>query len=185
VQAAAPAKQFDGPRVDIDAIYKSAKLSADELDRVARAEQLLHLLPAQASGTREVVDATFRAFGVDRAKILEASSKQQHALEAFIRYSHEQTQQTLDANAKQIAELEAEIARCRQVSAKATSEGEDRARTVNDVLGKVKRVLDFFGDKSGGKPHVESAAPSRPVERARPTEPPPPVSPPRTGTPSV
>lgn len=184
--AALSAKLFDGPRVDIDAIYKSAKLSAEELDRVSRAEQLLHLLPSNASGTREVVDATFRAFGVDRAKILDASSKQLHALESFIRYSHEQTQLTIDANAKQIAELEAQIARCRQVSAKATNEGEERARGVNEVLVKVQRVLDFFGDqhKAADLDRTGVMKPATEKTEKKPTEPPPlPGVSPRTGTP--
>jgi hypothetical protein len=139
---------YNGPRVDIPAIYRQAKLSPEELDRVVRAEELLKLLPSSASRTREVVDATFRAFGVDRTTILNAASKQLEALETFVRFSHEQTQRTLDAGAKRIAELEAEIAKCRQVSAQATSEGEERARVVNEVLLKLEKVIDFFGDEA-------------------------------------
>jgi hypothetical protein len=137
---------FNGPVVDFGAIYHGSKLTTDELDRVARAEELLHALPTNAPQTREVVDATFRAFGVDRTKILSAANRQLEALEAFVRYSHEQTQNVLDANARRIAELEREIERCRQVAAQATTEGEERARSVNDVLIKVQRVLEFFGD---------------------------------------
>src|SRR5262245_47692600 len=93
---------FNGAAVDIDAIYRAAKLSSEERDRVGRAEELLHLLPSSASQTREVVDATLRAFGVDGTKIVEAASKQLRALEAFIRFSHEQTQRVLDAGARRI-----------------------------------------------------------------------------------
>src|SRR5512138_298545 len=88
---------FTGPNVDIAAIYRNSRVTPEELDRVARAEQLLQHLPKKESGTREVVEATFRAFGVDQSKIVEAARKQLEALESFIRYSHEQTQQTLDA----------------------------------------------------------------------------------------
>jgi hypothetical protein len=127
------------------AVYRSAKLTSDELDRVARAEGLLHLLPNKASHTREVVDATFRAFGVDGTAIVEAATRQLDALERFIRFSQDQTQSVLDVGAQRIAELEAEIDRCRQAAAQATNEGEERARTVNNEMVKVQRVLEFFG----------------------------------------
>lgn len=171
---------FNGPNVDIEAIYHSAKLAAEELDRVVRAEELLHGLPSMASNTREIVDATFRAFGVDRTKILEAASRQLEALEAFIRFSHEQTQKVVDANARRIAELEAEIARSREASAKSTNEGQERARTVNEVLLKVQRVLDFFGDQAEADTNFDPDAdtvlrrPGGDVARgaAKPTQPP-------------
>jgi hypothetical protein len=145
-RASQPALVFDGPSVDFRAIYHASRLPEDELDRVQRAEELLQSLPANTPQTREVVDATFRAFGVDRAKILAAAGRQVEVLEGFVRASHEQTQRVNDANAQRIAELEAEIERCRQASARATSEGEERARSVNAVLLKVQRVLAFFGD---------------------------------------
>lgn len=156
--APAPAKQeqplFNGPHVDIGAIYRSASLSADELDRVVRAEGLLHLLPSTASQTREIVDATFRAFGVDRTLIIDAAGKQLDALERFVRFSQEQTQTVLDVSARRIAELEAEIARCREEAAQATREGEERARTVNNEMQKVQHVLEFFGSEDGGAAEV-------------------------------
>jgi hypothetical protein len=96
---------------------------------------------------REVVEATLRAFGVDRTKIHSAAERQLEALEAFVRFSHEQSQQVIDANAQRIADLQAEIERCRQASTQSTAESEERARTVNEVLLKVQRVLDFFGDE--------------------------------------
>jgi len=135
---------FESSTVDLAAIYRGAKLGDDELDRVARAEALLRQLPQKATNTREIVEATFRAFGVDQGSILDAARKQLGALEAFIRFSHEQTQHILDTNAKRVAELQAEIERCHQASAKATAEGEDRARTVNGELIKVQNVLEFF-----------------------------------------
>jgi hypothetical protein len=163
---------FNGPNVDIAAIYRTAKLVAEELDRVNRAEALLHHLPKKAPDTREVVEATLRAFGVDRSKIIEAARKQLDALEAFIRYSHEQMQQILDANARRIAELEGEIERCRQASDEATREGEERARTVNNELVKVEGVLGFFGDEDSHamdvptvvvKPNAEDKPAQRPA----------------------
>lgn len=132
--------------MDLAAIYQASKLTSEELDRVVRGEQLLHLLPSSGSQQREVVDATFRAFGVDRTKIVEAGNKQADALERFIAFSQEQTQKALDVASRRIAELESEIERCRQAADQASSEGEERARTVNNELAKVQRVLDFFGD---------------------------------------
>lgn len=141
---------FNGGTVDIGAVYNFAKVTSEERDRVVRAEELLMLLPSTASQTREVVDATLRAFGVDARKIIDAASKELGALEAFVRYSHEQTQRVIETNAKRIAELEAEIARCKQVSQVATNEGDERARTINLELVKVQRVLEFFAHDAQG-----------------------------------
>lgn len=146
---------FNGPHVDIGAIYRDASLSADELDRVVRAEGLLHLLPTKASQTREIVDATFRAFGVDRTLIIDAAGKQLDALERFVRFSQEQTQTVLDISARRIAELEAEIARSREEAAQATREGEERARSVNKEMQKVQHVLEFFGGEDVGSAEVD------------------------------
>jgi hypothetical protein len=165
-RAAAPAQAslYSGSSVDIAAIYRSGSLVADELDRVSRAEALLHHLPSKATNTREVVDATLRAFGVDRGRIVEAAGKQLDALEAFIRYSQEQTQQVLDTATRRIAELEVEIQRCKATAAQATSEGEDRAKAVNSEMVKVQRVLEFFGDESEGNVIVDNAG-SKPGPR--------------------
>lgn len=144
-----PAPQlFDGATIDLGAIYRTGKLTSDELDRVTRAEGLLHLLPSNAANTRGIVDATFHAFGVDRTRIVDAASKQLDALERFIRFSQDQTQRVLDIGAQRIAELEVEIGRLRHAAAQATHEGEERARSVNTEMVKVQRVLDFFGGDS-------------------------------------
>src|SRR5262245_47459367 len=148
---------FDASNVDIAAIYSSAKIGTDELDRVARAEELLHQLPRKAPHTREIVEVTFRAFGVDQAKILDAAKKQLGALEAFVRFSHEQTQHILEVSTQRIADLQAEIERCRQAAAQATREGEDRARTVNNELIKVQHVVQFFGDNAAPEDLDEEA----------------------------
>jgi hypothetical protein len=152
--AKAEAPLYSGSQVDIASIYRSGTIGADELDRVARAEELLHHLPSKATNTREVVDATLRAFGVDRGRIVEAASKQLDALEAFIRFSQAQTQQVLDTAARRIAELEVEIERCKANAAQATNEGEDRAKAVNNEMQKVQRVLEFFGDESDQSSNV-------------------------------
>ncbi len=177
---------FQGASVDLAAVYRTSKLKAEELDRVARAEGLLHLLPSKASHTREIVDATFHAFGVDRSTIVDAATKQLDALERFIRFSQDQTQAVLDVGAKRIAELESEIERSRRASTQATNEGEERARTVNNEMVKVQRVLEFFGSDSelsdsdidlGGstgltKPDVDvaRAAPPTPSSAASPRQ---------------
>lgn len=143
-----PPQLFDTSNVDIAAVYRSAKLTADDLDPVARAEALLHQLPKKSQQIREIVEATFRVFGVDQTKILEAARKQLEALEAFIRYSHEHTQRILDASTQRIAELQAEIERSRQAAEQARREGDERARNVNNELIKVQHVLAFFGESA-------------------------------------
>lgn len=151
---------FSGPAVDIPAVYTAAKVSPEERDRVTRAEALLGHLPNIASQTKNVVDATLKAFGVDARKIVDAATKEVVALEGFIRMSQEQTQRVNDEGAKRIAELQAEIERCRQIVAQATREGEERARTVNAELTKVQRVLEFFGHEVD----VDDIVDSQPAE---------------------
>jgi len=143
----APSPPIVGSAVDFGSVYQLGHVSADERDRVHRAEKLLEALPDKASHKKEVVDVTLKAFGVDALKILEAANKQQRALEAFIRASQEQAQRVLDQGEQRIADLEAEIARVRQVKAQASSEQEERARLVNAELDKVQQVLDFFGQQ--------------------------------------
>ncbi|HTL36877.1 MAG TPA: hypothetical protein VL326_27265 [Kofleriaceae bacterium] len=166
-QAALPAPLFTGSKVDLNAIYNASKVTPDDLDRVVRADSLLHTLPKSAPHTAQIVDATLRAFGVDRRKIIEAAQRQLGSLEAFIRTSHEHTQTALAATAQRIAELEAEIERCRSVGEQATREGEDRARTVNNELVKVQRVLEFFENEAPqvvpDTAHLEDTTVVRPV----------------------
>lgn len=146
---------FNGPHVDIGAIYRDASLTPDDLDRVVRAEGLLHLLPSTASQTRDIVDATFNAFGVDRTRIVDAAGRQVDVLERFIRFSQEQTQQVLDATESRVGELEAEIQRCRDTAAQAKREGEERARIVNNEMVKVQRVLEFFGGEANATAELD------------------------------
>ena len=154
----APASQvlFNGADVDLPAVYRSSRVSDEELDRVRRAEGLLDRLPKSTAQTVQIVDATLRAFGVDRQKIVDAATRQLAALESFIRLSHDHTQEAMTATARRIAELEAEIERCRQIGEQATHEGEDRARTVNVELVKVQRVLEFF--ELAGSPDLTDVA---------------------------
>jgi hypothetical protein len=174
--AAAP-ELFSGSNVDLPQIYRTASVVTEELDRVARAERLLGGLPSKARQTREIVDATLLAFGVDRSLILQAANKQLDALERFIRFSQDKTQAVLDQSSQRIAELEAEIERIRQASALATREGEDRARTVNNEMTKVQRVLEFFGeeaDVSEGFVELDDATvrpPARPTGSGAQSEP--------------
>ena len=55
---------------------------------------------------------------------------------------------SLDGGAQRIAELEAEIERFRNLAAQATHEAQERARTANNEMVKVQRVLEFFDSDS-------------------------------------
>jgi len=153
---------FEASSVDIAAIYRFAKLTPEDLDRVTRAGELLHHLPKKESHVRDVVEATFRAFGVDQVMILQSARKQLDALEAFIRFSHEHTQRILDASARRISELQAEIEKCRHAADQTTREGEERARTVNNELIKVQHVLEFFGENAAPEALDEETFVSKP-----------------------
>lgn len=158
------AASIAGSAVDFHAVYTFAQVSAEERDRVARAEELLGSLPGKATHTKEVVDATLKAFGVDREKIVAAARKELTALEGFIRSSAEQSQKVLDQGVKRIAELEAEIERCRQINAQATREQEDRARIVNTEMNRVQQVLSFFGHEPDALEEVDPGDPDEPTQ---------------------
>jgi hypothetical protein len=151
---------ISGSTVDFNAVYTFAQVTAEERDRVTRAEELLTSLPGKASHTRQVVEATLKAFGVDREKIVAAATKELAAVEGYIRSSAEQSQRILDQGQKRITELEAEIERCRQVNAQATREQEERARTANTEMQRLQQVLGFFGQGDA----VEEVDPGDPEE---------------------
>jgi hypothetical protein len=158
------AASISGSAVDFNAVYTAAHVTAEERDRVARGAELLASLPGKASHTKQVVDATLKAFGVDGEKIVAAAGKEMQALETFIRTSADQTQRVTDQGAKRIAELEAEIERCRQLNAQATREQEDRARTVNAEMQRVQQVLGFFGHETQGIEEVDPGDPDEPTQ---------------------
>jgi hypothetical protein len=160
-----PAPVIAGAAIDFQQVYDFGQVTAEERDRVGRAEALLAALPTKAPHKKAIVDATLKAFGVvDADKIVEAAAKQQGALQAFVRASQEQAQRVVDQVAQRIAELEAEIERCQQLRQQATTEQEDRARQVNAQMLKVQKVLEFFGHEADGIRIEDAPDPDEPTQ---------------------
>lgn len=136
--------------MDFSALYTHQHVSTDERDRVARAEGLLAALPPKASHTKEVVDATLRAFGVDADRIVDAATKELMALEVFARAAQEHLQRVMDDGQKRLEELEAEIDHCKGVMAQARREHDERGRAVGAERERVQRVLEFFAREIDG-----------------------------------
>src|SRR5438874_1021844 len=73
----------EGGNVDFAKVFEAATIKADEQDRVAKAIQLLHDLPADtpAAVKKQIVEASLKAFGVPIDNIIETGVEEIQALE--------------------------------------------------------------------------------------------------------
>src|SRR5688572_19451575 len=92
-----------GP-LDFGAIFKDAGMDPAELDRVAKAEDLLQKLPATIGQAekRAIVEASLKAFGFEIEKIAAAANNQKRALDTYVKVNE-------TATAKAITDAEAQI----------------------------------------------------------------------------
>jgi len=140
--ATAPAA---GP-LDFSAIFRDAGMDPAELDRVAKAEDLLSKLPASIGQVekRAIVEASLKAFGFEIEKIVTAAQNQKRALDAYVKVNETATARaTQEAEAKikslneQIAQLRADVEKRGAGLTQLTAKAQDRK-------AQVQKVLDFF-----------------------------------------
>jgi hypothetical protein len=153
VELKGPLPQMVGGKVDFDQVYDAAGVDKEERDRISKAQALLRSLPAETpvATKKQIVEASLKAFGVPTEKIIEAAVEEMQALEAFIRAGQSETQTLLADSSKQITELEASIAKAKQVMADAVQSQEARTGAVNNEKLQVQQVLEFFGQEAVAK----------------------------------
>jgi hypothetical protein len=139
-----------GGEVAFDGVFGAAGIDADERERVAKAQQLLGSLPAEAPAAvkKQIVEASLKAFGVPIDNIIETGVAEIQALEVYIRKSAGDTQQLLEEATRRIGQFEDEITKLRSVMERQTQEQQAVAAACNAKKLDVQRVLEFFGQEA-------------------------------------
>jgi hypothetical protein len=131
------------------AVYETAGVNAEERGRVAKAQELLRKLPADApAAVKQSVEATFMVLGIPTTKIVAAASKEIEALNAFIEHGEEESKRIRADSVRKIAELEAKITEVKATMARSIAEQDERGQAAADEILKVQPVVEFF--KQGG-----------------------------------
>lgn len=153
-----------GGKVDFPAVYEAAGIDAEEQARVAKAAELLHVLPAGSEGGKQIVEASLKAFGVPIDKIIDAGGKEVRALDAYVAAGAADTKKVLADSQQRIAQYEEEIQRIRRVMDERVAEQQGVERACNDGKLEVARVLEFFGHApAAGAASAAGAAP-KPID---------------------
>jgi hypothetical protein len=139
-----------GGNVDFGAVFRAAGLSDDEQGRIEKAMSLLKTLPAETPRDvkKQIVEASLKAFGVPIDEIIESGAQEIQALEVYIRAGQSDTQQLLSESQKRTAELEAEIARIKQLMSDEVAKQQALEQACNQQKLKVQEVLEFFGQEA-------------------------------------
>jgi len=155
-----------GGKVDFPAVYEAAGIGAEEQARVAKAAELLHVLPAGSEAGKQIVEASLKAFGVPVDKIIDAGGKEIGALDAYVAAGAADTKKVLAESQQRIAQYEQEIQRIRQVMDERVAEQQGVERACNDGKLEVARVLEFFGHAPAAGAAGAAPKPVDPSERS-------------------
>lgn len=144
--SAMPTELVDG-KVDFVQVYEASGVSAEQRDRIKKAQDLLRALPAETPTAvkRQIVEASLRAFGVPVEQIIEAAGASTAALEGFVRAGQAETQKLLSEGAQRISQLEAEIANVKQIMDGSLADQDARTKAAQAEKRTLQDVLDFFG----------------------------------------
>ena len=134
-----------GP-VDFPAIFKDAGMDAAELDRVNKAEELLKSLPPDQpqSLSRQIVEASLKAFGFEIDKIVGAAQNQRRALDAYVKVNEGATLKRNEEAEAQIRSFNEKIEALRAEIEQRTGAQANLAAAAEERKGQVQKVLDFF-----------------------------------------
>jgi len=155
-----------GGKVDFPAVYEAAGIDPEEQARVAKAAELLHVLPAGSEAGKQIVEASLKAFGVPVDKIIDAGGKEIGALDAYVAAGAADTKKVLAESQQRIAQYEEEIQRIRRVMDERVVEQQGVERACNDGKLEVARVLEFFGHAPAAGAAGAAPKPVDPSERS-------------------
>lgn len=157
-----------GGQVDFDAVFASAGVDAEEQQRVARTTELLHSLPGGTDPAvkKQIVEASFKAFGVPIEKIIEASVQEIQALDGYVRNGAGENAKLIQESDRRIRQLEAEIKNIRDVMQQSVEEQQTLIKVCNDKKLEVQQVLEFFGQDAVARVVKSSAKLHDPSDQA-------------------
>lgn len=147
-----------GGKVDFAGVFRAAGIGDDEQGRIDKARNLLGTLPKETPREvkKQIVEASLKAFGYPIDKIIETGAAEIQSLEVYIQEGKRQTQQLLAESTKRLEELNAEIARVKQVMDEQVSGQYALERSCNDAKLQVQEVLEFFGQEAVARVVKES-----------------------------
>lgn len=135
------------------AVYRSAGVSDDERDRLAKVLSLVESLPAEASldVKRSIVGASLEAFGVSIDRILVTGEGALSALDGYVASGQDRTREVLGDAEARIAKLTKEIEEVRRLMDVQVAAQQELARAVTTEKARVRTVLDFFAAHPAGR----------------------------------
>lgn len=131
-------------------VYRAAKISDEEQQRVDKALALLQSLPTETPKDirKQIVEASLKAFAIPIDQIIETSAQEIQALEAYIQHGERHTQSVLqDANA-QLEKLAAHITEIKKLMEMQVKTQQSIVRAANEQKLRVQTVLEFFGQEA-------------------------------------
>jgi hypothetical protein len=136
-----------GGKVDFEAVFEAAGIGKEEIQRVAKALDLLQSLPASTEVTvkKQIVEASLKAFGVPIDKIIEAGVQEVQALDGYVRNGAADTDKLTQESDQRIKQYEEEIKNIRTVMQQRVQEQQAVINVCNDKKLEVQRILEFFG----------------------------------------
>jgi hypothetical protein len=157
-----------GGQVDFDAVFEAAGLDAEQIGRVAKAQELLASLPAETPVVvkKQIVEASLKAFGVSIDRIIEGGVAEIQALEGYIRTGAADTQTLLAESAERIKKFEDEVQRIRTVMDQRVQEQQAVTKACNERKLGIQQILEFFGQEAVAR--VVQAASARGPAADRP-----------------
>jgi hypothetical protein len=150
VKLAGELPRATGGNVDYAAVYRAAGIAEEEQGRVDKAMGLLKNLPAETPKEvkKQIVEASLKAFGYPVEQIIEAGAQEIQALEVYIQAQRRDTQALLAQSQERLTELEAEMARVRQLMENEVTNQKALEEASNQQKLQVQEVLEFFGQEA-------------------------------------
>lgn len=148
--AATPAVPIPQVDIDADSVLRKAGLSTDERDRVEKALNLLHTLPADTplALRRQIVGASLQAFSISIDQIVESALLHQGAYVRYGREGEKQTQTLIEQGTARLAELEREAARIQQNMEAQRAQLQGLTFAVSKQKARLQEILEFFGPEA-------------------------------------
>ena len=132
---------------DFSGIFKSAGMSDEDRDRLAKAEEFLRNLPAEtpAALKRQIVEGTLRTFGIPIEKLSASAVRAAEALDTYLGISEQDLQQRLDAAQKRLRELQIEQEKLQATLAERRQYQSTLVFDVRARQSELRGVTTFFG----------------------------------------
>lgn len=158
VQLSGELPKAQGGQVDFPAVFRAAGIDDEGQARIEKARGLLKTLPQETPKEvkRQIVEASLKAFGYPVEKIIETGAQSIQALEVYVQAGQKDTQTLLIESQKRIEELNAEMARVKQVMEEQVASQYALTQRCNEEKLRVQEVLEFFGQEAVARVVKES-----------------------------